>query len=559
MRYRYLRSLLRTALAVGLITSGQQHLKAVGLGSLNQPHSGVCFVHDLEWEPFAGSNWKREDECSLGNSSNKAILPEVVIDAEPAIEDLKQQAEAILNSLQANASFWGSRANRCLMPIVQLPSRLDSAISVGSVRMVEWLQVAEVHSVTTLESANVDNTGIDLVEQMAIASELEPASASEHASATQEDFANEVETEWNCSEWDCSDWHSSYQNNVASVFPARDRANTFVFVLDASQPDIQILQPTVIDAQGGMDPVCREINSPMDSLCWADVSDKPRVCCPLDQKMLDDAIATSQVVIEEQRAVPPTLESDLASLDSDQITTSLPLDSSIEPSQAEAVGCLGLEEPYKTVESADSESVEPCDDSVGAGHCIVETQHAARHQDAQSEPSSTYRDWPMDYATRLVGNELPTGVPNWMDKSIWGRAWCDTNPMQQRTSYIGRYTREDLLYANQISAKVFNPSQIDCHTEFNAAEPLMESLVTESSPQSSLFGTWVLPFTIAKCIEFSKGATPLFIPNEQNRVETRIHLAKQVRSIGQLLIEFAGRIESNADRVEFATRDADVR
>jgi hypothetical protein len=68
-----------------------------------------------------------------------------------------------------------------------------------------------------------------------------------------------------------------------------------------------------------------------------------------------------------------------------------------------------------------------------------------------------------------------------------------------------------------------------------------------------------LPFTIAKCIEFSKGATPLFIPNEQNRVETRIHLAKQVRSIGQLLIEFAGRIESNAGGVEFATRDSDVR
>jgi hypothetical protein len=83
MRYRYLRSLLRTALAVGLITSGQQHLKAVGLGSLNQPHSGVCFVHDLEWEPFAGSNWKLEDECSLGNSSNTPAHLEEVINTEP--------------------------------------------------------------------------------------------------------------------------------------------------------------------------------------------------------------------------------------------------------------------------------------------------------------------------------------------------------------------------------------------------------------------------------------------------------------------------------------------
>lgn len=550
MRYRYLRSLLRTALAVGLITSGHQHLQAVGLGSLNQPHLGVCFVHDLEWEPFAGSNWKREDECSLGNSGNATAQPEVAFDTEPAIEDYKQQAEALLDSLQANASFWGSRANRCLMPIVQLPSRLDSAISIGSVRMVEWLPVAEVHSVTTIESANVDNTGIHLVEQMAIVSEQEPVSPSDPAVVPQDDFTNEVEAEWNCSEWDCSDWHSSFQNNVASVFPARDRANTFVFVLDASQPDIQIIQPTLVDVQVGMDPVCCEINSPIDSLCWADVSDKPRVCCPLDQKMLDDAIATSQVVIAEQPAVPPTLESDLASLDSDQVATSLPLDSSIESSPAEDVGAFESDESYKTVESADS---------VGVGHCIVETQHAARHQDTPTELSSTYRDWPMDYATRLVGNELPTGTPNWMDKSIWGRGWCDSNPMQQRTSYIGRYTREDLLYANQISAKVFNPAQVDCHTDFNAIEPLLESPATELSPQSSLFGTWVLPFTIAKCIEFSKGATPLFIPTEQNRVETRIHLAKQVRSIGQLLIEFAGRIESNADRVEFATRDADVR
>ena len=95
MRYRYLRSLLRTALAVGLITSGQQHLKAVGLGSLNHPPMGVCFVHDLEWEPFAGANWKLEDECSLGNASNQTAQPEEVINTEPAIEDFKQQAEAI--------------------------------------------------------------------------------------------------------------------------------------------------------------------------------------------------------------------------------------------------------------------------------------------------------------------------------------------------------------------------------------------------------------------------------------------------------------------------------
>jgi len=550
MRYRYLRSLLRTALAVGLITSGQQHLKAVGLGSLNQPHSGVCFVHDLEWEPFAGSNWKLEDECSLGNSSNTPAHLEEVINTEPAIDDSKQQAAAILDSLQAHASFWGSRANRCLMPIVQLPSRLDSAIAIGSVRMVEWLQIAEVHSVTTIESANVDNTGINLVEQMAIVSDLQPAIPSDHVAAPQDEFANEVEAEWNCSEWDCSDWHSSFQNNVTSVFPERDRANTFVFVLDASQPDTQIIPPTVIDVQVGLDPVCHEIHSPIDSLCWADVSNKPHVCCPLDQKMLDDAIATSQVVIAEQPAVPPTLESDLASLDSDPVATSLPLDSSIESSPAEDVGAFESEETYTTAESTDS---------VGAGHCTVETQHAVRHQEAQTELSSTYKDWPMDYATRLVGNELPTGTPNWMDKSIWGRGWCDSNPMQPRTSYIGRYTREDLLYANQISAKVFNPAQVDCHTEFNAIEPLLESPATELSPHSSLFGTWVLPYTIARCIEFSKGATPLFIPTEQNRVETRIHLAKQVRSIGQLLIEFAGRIESNTDRVEFATRDADVR
>lgn len=559
MRYRYLRSLLRTALAVGLITSGQQHLKAVGLGSLNQPHLGVCFVHDLEWEPFAGSNWKLEDECSLGNSSNQAAQPEVVINTEPAIEDFKQQAEAILDSIQSHTSFWSSRANRCLMPIVQLPSRLDSAISIGSVRMVEWLQVPEVHSVTKIESAIVDDTGINLVEQVAIVSDLQPASPSDHVVAPQDDFANEVEAEWNCSEWDCSDWHSSYQTNVASVFPARDRANTFVFVLDASQPDTQIIPPTVVDVQVGMDPVCPEINSPIDSLCWADVSDKPRVCCPLDQKMLDDAIATSQVVIAEPRAVPPTLESDLASPDSVQVVTSLPLDSNIEPSAATDVGSFETEETHKTVESAESADTIGAADLLGAGRCIVETQHATRHQDAQTELPSTYRDWPMDYATRLVGNELPTGMPNWMDKSICSRGLCDSNPMQQRTSYIGRYTREDLLYANQISAKVFNPAQVDCHTDFKDVEPLLESSETELSPKTSLFGTWVLPFTIAKCIEFSKGATPLFIPNEQNGVETRIHLAKQVRSIGQLLIEFAGRIESNSDRVEFATRDADVR
>ena len=559
MRYRYLRSLLRTALAVGLITSGQQHLKAVGLGSLNQPHLGVCFVHDLEWEPFAGSNWKLEDECSLGNSSNQAAQPEVVINTEPAIEDFKQQAEAILDSIQSHTSFWSSRANRCLMPIVQLPSRLDSAISIGSVRMVEWLQVPEVHSVTTIESAIVDDTGINLVEQVAIVSDLQPASPSDHVVASQDDFANEVEAEWNCSEWDCSDWHSSYQTNVASVFPARDRANTFVFVLDASQPDTQIIPPTVVDVQVGMDPVCPEINSPIDSLCWADVSDKPRVCCPLDQKMLDDAIATSQAVIAEPLAVPPTLESDLASPDSVQVVTSLPLDSNIEPSAATDVGSFETEETHKTVESAESADTIGAADLLGAGHCIVETQHATRHQDAQTELPSTYRDWPMDYATRLVGNELPTGIPNWMDKSICSRGWCDSNPMQQRTSYIGRYTREDLLYANQISAKVFNPAQVDCHTDFKEVEPLLESSETELSPKTSLFGTWVLPFTIAKCIEFSKGTTPLFIPNEQNGVETRIHLAKQVRSIGQLLIEFAGRIESNTDRIEFATRDADVR
>ena len=534
MRYKYLRSLLRTALAVGLVTLGHQHLHAVGLGSLNQPHAGVCFIHDLDWEPFAGSHWKLEDERSLASSSIMATLSEAAVAAEPTsnvheqqaasalataqMAIAKEQAHAVLEALKTNASFWGSRANRCLAPIVQLPAQFDSAVVFGSVRLVEWLQVAEVTSVTTFE-----------------------------ANASQNDFADDA-----ACEWDCSDWYSSVQSNAAKVFPSRDRANTFVFKFDALQTDLESIEPTVVGAQGGMDPVCPEIHSPVDSLCWADVSEKPRVCCPVDQKMLDDAIATSQRVVAQEQIIPPTLESDLVSVIAIDVLASLQADL-----------CVAI-------------APEQVSDSAGVGHCIIESQHTSRHASRQEEVDSANqsagRDWPMDYATRLVGNELPMSTPNWMDKTIWSRGWCDSNPMQQRTSYIGRYTREDLQYANQVSAKIFNPAQIDCHSEFNSIEPLMESLILQEkstetiklnadadTQHSSLFGSLILPFSIAKFIDYSKDTKSLFAHYEFNMKESKIQLANQIRSVGQLLIEFAGRIESNADPVEFATRAADVR
>lgn len=589
MRYRYLRSLLRTALAVGLVTSGHQHLQAVGLGALNLPQAGVCFIHDLNWESFSGSYWKLEDERSIDTPVATAPLADAhstatSLDASQeqqaakiaaektatanaiAAEQIKvarEQATVVLDAINAKTTLWGSQAKQCLMPLVLLPERVNSAVAFGSVRMVEWLKASDVAPITTLVSEQDAVHGINLVEsESGSESGCYDADAigSAHLSiATLDDFSDDA-----ASDWDCSDWYSTTQNNAAVVLPPRDRANTFVFQFDNTADASLPSEPTVVELQGGMDPVCQEIQNTDDTLCWEDICDQPQMCCPMDQEMLDTAIADSQIVLAQEKNTPPTLDSDLIATAQDEPKDVPPLD---------AVDAI------EHIAAADA---------TGVGHCTVDsvtkvasvsTDAAQSIQQSPQQPEGAittyrkvYRDWPMDYATQLTGDELPLGIPNWMDKSIWGRGWCDSNPMQQRTSYIGRYSREDLQYANQVSTRVFNPAQIDCHTEFNQVDALIDpthlgddlnaaqpSVSQATTGHASLFGSLILPFAISKCFDLGHDRNFASLQYDLNWASKRLQLAKQVRSIKQLLIEFAGTMESSSEIAEFATRDADIR
>jgi hypothetical protein len=134
------------------------------------------------------------------------------------------------------------------------------------------------------------------------------------------DTSVSIESDWNCNDWDQP--HDQVQCFEASgVFPVRGHANIFVFSHNCSEPVDNTWQE-------GVDPVCPEIDRSNNACHWADFSEQPRSCCPLDTQTQEEPVIDSSVndiPVTADPIRPPTLESDGEQIDPpfDELTYNL--------------------------------------------------------------------------------------------------------------------------------------------------------------------------------------------------------------------------------------------
>ena len=74
MRFPLIRSVLRTAIAVGVISSYQSSSLASCWNELLRPNAGVCYIYDLQSDEFAGSSLSKQ-EVRLPQPSNPSLMP----------------------------------------------------------------------------------------------------------------------------------------------------------------------------------------------------------------------------------------------------------------------------------------------------------------------------------------------------------------------------------------------------------------------------------------------------------------------------------------------------
>lgn len=314
MRYPLIRSFLRTAIAVGVVASYQSSLFAWSWRELLQPHAGVCILHDLYSDQNNGASQSQPETEIIANSKLSRVNAEVSvqdfdicgmesiendsyasrIQNEKCIEAAKEfefrsQLIAAWAEIESGSSLLMAQSKRLYSVFGQSSNTLLSLMKSNSLKLVEWIQIPEMRSVTVLQT-----------EQIAEANDA-------------------FESEWNCTAWE----HIVAAEETANL-PVRDRANIYVFTFHTSDADACTEVATMLGQteqvgteknsentwQVGVDPVCPEIHLSNNAFHWSDLCEQPMVCCPFDGRSYVDAIADSKAVCIEDAILPPTLESD---------------------------------------------------------------------------------------------------------------------------------------------------------------------------------------------------------------------------------------------------------
>ena len=200
MRYQSIRSVFRASLVAGLIASCQNAAFSASWKDSQHPFGGTCFIHDLQWEQL-NSQISREEYSSksLLTSDSEIVQTsdrETVICVAAAEQfELSMQVEQVFAALRSQSNpFFGAGAK-----IFQSYSRsrrmLISAIDSQSLKLVEWIKVAN-----SFPPMVVDPQG-------------------------NHDFECGL---------DCGGWSHHVPHSVSHILPYRGCANVFVYSLDVS-------------------------------------------------------------------------------------------------------------------------------------------------------------------------------------------------------------------------------------------------------------------------------------------------------------------------------------
>lgn len=514
-----IRSVIRLAIAVGVVSAYQNSSFATNLNELIHPRSKMCFIHDQEWryhdsgfelalksEQIETSDIKSDVGtdleaaslelkmllCDQAESEAAQAELEACILAARQYEMKSQVTEAWTNVLAASDAI-SLESKRYLTPIAtKLPNALFQWIGQGGAKLVTWIQYPELLPVTKLV-----------------------ASSNAIQTSSQAYLESECFHDWDCEETVFDKVVDRAEENHA--FPARESANCFVYVLESDSKSFSL--------QTGMDPVCPDVNVWYDAAPWSEIACDPIVCYPLKEESIEaTASVTSGIAgdVGAERTLPPTLESDTNSLDIVEVDS--------KSSEVRDNGEDELCQPNFDYPIVDSNSTGESDNDYATGLSL--------------------QCFPWLYRSPVV-------IPQFVDS-------FETCPA------IESYTQEDL--------RTVRESYTDVQTEvtdYSAEEVQFFSF--EGGPKLGNIPLDCTDMNLDPAIRWIKSSyeslvAPLRDPreliveiafdylrsNSRPRSES-ISLAKQIRTVGEFLIQFSTQLEQQTEQVSIAKRQFDQR
>ena len=546
MRFPLIRSVLRTAIAVGVISSYQSSSLASCWNELLRPNAGVCYIYDLQSDEFAGSSLSKQEVDSIATAIQSVVnadQPCNGFDLCSSESNGVDSSESAVEPVDTSRTDWDD----CIAAAkrYEMRSNFDAAwAQIGSQASSLINQRDRLFSAygqaRTLFTSFARNSSIQLVELIRINESLPVAGiTTDPITESLTDTTVSIESDWNCNDWNQP--HDQPHDQVpcleaSGVFPVRGHANIFVFChhgsepvdntwqgeidavsleIDAVSPEIDSVSPELdavspeIDAVSPelapvcpeqapvcpeLAPVCPELDRSNNACHWADLFEQPRICCPLDTQKQDEPVADSSVSdipVTADPIRPPTLQSD-------------------------------------------GEQIDP----------------------------------PIDELSYDLATSQPVHWNLWSGQRSFGggyrAAWLEP------ASPIGMFSREDLQYATKFSSELPNNtlneidhvSNVDAPSLASDIAPAIETFVSKDflvQRHESTFGTLILPLTSPQQIAVDYAMKHLRGTSDDTRLNASKSLANQVRTVGEFLVDFAMQLETEAERVEIARRDSNQR
>lgn len=507
MRFPLIRSVLRTAIAVGVISSYQSSSLASCWNELLRPNAGVCYIYDLQSDEFAGSSLSKQEVDSIATAIQSVVnadQPCNGFDLCSSESNGVYSSESAVESVDTSRTDWDD----CIAAAkrYEMRSNFDAAwAQIGSQASSLINQRDRLFSVygqaRTAFTSFAKNSSIELVELIQINESLPvDGITADPIAESLTDTIVSIESDWNCNDGDQP--HDQVPCLEASgVFPVRGHANIFVFCHHGSEPvdntwqgELDTVSPEIDTVSPEIATVCPELGPSNNACHWADLFEQPRICCPLDTQKQDEPVADSSVSdipVTADPIRPPTLQSD-------------------------------------------GEQIDP----------------------------------PFDELTYNLGTSRPVHWNSWSGQRSFGEgyraAWLEP------ASPIGLFSREDLQYATKFSSElpnntlkeIDNASNVEAPSLASDLAPAIETFASKDflvQRHESTFGTLLLPLSSPQQIAVDYAMKHLRGTSDDTRLNATKSLANQVRTVGEFLVDFALQLDTEAERFEIARRDSNQR
>ena len=278
MRFPLIRSVLRTAIAVGVISSYQSSSLASCWNELLRPNAGVCYIYDLQSDEFAGSSLSKQEVDSIATAIQSVVnadQPCNGFDLCSSESNGVDSSESAVEPVDTSRTDWDD----CIAAAkrYEMRSNFDAAwAQIGSQASSLINQRDRLFSAygqaRTLFTSFARNSSIQLVELIRINESLPVAGiTTDPITESLTDTTVSIESDWNCNDWNQP--HDQPHDQVpcleaSGVFPVRGHANIFVFCHHGSEPvdntwqgEIDTVSPEIDTLSPELDTVYLEIDT----------------------------------------------------------------------------------------------------------------------------------------------------------------------------------------------------------------------------------------------------------------------------------------------------------